>query len=130
MLVNPPSVVRSSERRERGRRSNVPRMAKGEADRQAASALKHKVGARLALARESIGLTQSQLAKEYCRIGVTPPKLNQWEGGKYYPEAFFLVCFCDDYGFTMDWFYRGTRAGVSSERADGLRRAQADTAAE
>lgn len=93
--------------------------------KQGASALKVRVGRNLALAREALGRTQSQLAREYADFGITPPKLNQWEAGLHYPDPFFLAQLCDDYGFTMDWFYRGLKAGVSVERAADLRQAEA-----
>ena len=52
-------------------------------------------------------------------------RLNQWERGLYYPDPWFLKNVADDWGFTMDYFYRGARGGVSDERAADLRRAAA-----
>jgi transcriptional regulator with XRE-family HTH domain len=85
----------------------------------AASDLKRNVGANLALARESLGRRQNAFARDY---GIPANRWNQWEAGLYYPDPFVLVQICKDHGFTMDWFYRGVMAGVSVERAAGLRR--------
>lgn len=79
------------------------------------------VGERLALAREAVGKRQVDWAREYQLS--SPSKLANWEAGSHYPAPWFLVRLCEDYGFTMDWFYRGVRAGVSVARADDLRRA-------
>lgn len=98
-------------------------------DEQHAAAATHKefVGTQLRLAREAMRLTQTKVSAAY-HLGKSN-KLNQWEAGRYYPDPYFLKRFCDDTGFTMDWFYRGLRAGVSSERVDDLRRAEAGSAA-
>jgi transcriptional regulator with XRE-family HTH domain len=98
-------------------------MAKASRSTPAASTLKRGVGERLALAREALGWTGAEMAREYAEAGITGPKLSEWESGKYYPDPYFLLLLCDDHGFTMDWFYRGVRAGVSVERAADLRRA-------
>lgn len=99
------------------------RMAKTTRDRIDASRHKEFVGSQLALARTALGFSQAALARRY---GMKGNKLNQWERGLYYPEPWFMKQFCDDYGFTLDWFYRGLKAGVSSERADDLRRVEAE----
>lgn len=99
------------------------RVTKTAMDKIAASRHKEFVGRQLVLAREAIGRTQTQLAREFGMKASN--KLNQWERGLYYPEPWFLKQLSDHYGFTMDFFYRGVRAGVSSERVDDLRRAEA-----
>lgn len=86
------------------------------------------VGANLALARTAIGASLTAWTRRY-GLGNGPARLSQWEKGLYYPDPWFLKQLCDDYGFTMDWFYRGIRAGVSAELADGLRQAEADISA-
>jgi transcriptional regulator with XRE-family HTH domain len=90
-------------------------------DRVRSSQYKEFIGHQLMLAREAVGLTQAKMARKY---EMSPNKLNQWERGLYYPDPWFLKSFCNDYGFTTDWFYRGLKGGVSSERADDLRRAE------
>lgn len=85
----------------------------------------HKVfvGQNLALARTSLGKSQAAFGRDF---GVASNKLNQWESGLHYPDPYVLRQMCDDLGFTMDWFYRGVRAGVSEQRAAGLRQAQVE----
>jgi transcriptional regulator with XRE-family HTH domain len=95
-------------------------MRKSTGDKLIASQHKEFVGRQLMLAREALGLTQTALAREYAMKA--PNRLNQWEKGLYYPDPWFLRMFCEDYGFTTDYFYRGVRSGVSAERADDLRR--------
>ena len=96
-------------------------MAKTARARLNASNHKEFVGTQLAIARTSLGFSQAALARKY---DMKPNKLNQWERGLYYPEPWFMKQFCDDFGFTMDWFFRGMKAGVSAERADDLRRVE------
>lgn len=84
---------------------------------------KEFVGRQLMLAREALGMTHAALAREYGMKASN--RLNQWEAGHYYPDPWFLKQLCDDKGFTMDWFYRGLKAGVSDARAADLRRVEA-----
>lgn len=88
----------------------------------AASRLKRQIGENLALAREAVGASQADWVRQY---HLNPAKISEWERGKYYPDPAFLVRLCDDYGFTMDWFYRRLKAGVSSARAADLRSVEA-----
>jgi transcriptional regulator with XRE-family HTH domain len=98
-------------------------MRKGGPAQIAKSDHKAFVGQNLALARTSLGKSQAAFARDF---GVASNKLNQWEAGLYYPDPYVLRQMCDDLGFTMDWFYRGVRAGVSEQRAAGLRQARAE----
>lgn len=101
-------------------------MAKTPEQRNIASTHKEFVGQNLAEARRAIGKKQIEMAAE---LGIAPNKLNQWESGLYYPDPWLLTRICDEYGFTMDWFYRRNRAGVAAGRADDLRRVEAESAA-
>ena len=85
----------------------------------------HKVfvGGNLRLAREALGKSPSQLTKEYGLRNQS--KLHNWETGVNYPNLWFLIKLCDDYGFTLDWFLRRRRVGVSAELAENLKRAEA-----
>jgi len=83
---------------------------------------KRFVGEQLSYARSALGLGQAELGRKY---GIAQNKLNQWEAGLYYPDPRFLAQFSQDYGWTMDYFYRGEMAAVSVARADDLRRAGA-----
>lgn len=84
------------------------------------------VGSNLAVARTALGCSQAKWERDY---GFSQTRQSNWEGGKHYPNPWFLYRICADYGLTMDWFYRGVLAGVSAERADDLRRARAESEA-
>lgn len=90
---------------------------------------KRFVGENLMIARTGIGKRQSEWLKSYPTYITSQGKLANWEKGDHYPPPIFLVRLCEDYGFTMDWFYRRRLAGVSSELVDGLRRAEAEISA-
>lgn len=102
---------------------NLLAMAKTPSDRIKAATHKEFVGENLTRARKAVGMTQTKMATE---LGVTPNRLNQWEAGLYYPDPWRLGQFCEDHGFTMDWFYRRVMGGVSSERVDDLKRVAAE----
>jgi transcriptional regulator with XRE-family HTH domain len=78
---------------------------------------KAQVGRRLRAAIETLGITQTEVAKA---LGVTPSKLGNWLRGDNYPTAWFVKRFCDRYGITTDWIYRGIVSGMSSHLADEL----------
>ncbi len=101
-------------------------MKRTEGQLVAATVHKEQVCTRLKMAREAVGIGQAKLARSY---GVAPNKWNQWEKGLHYPAPHIIARFCDDYGFSADWFYRGILAGVSVERADDLRRVAAEKSA-
>jgi hypothetical protein len=83
---------------------------------------KVEVGRRLRLAIEALGLTQAEVARSF--DAVTPPKLGNWLRGDNYPDEYFVKQFCDRYGVTTDWLYRGVVAGVSADVADEIWRAE------
>jgi len=93
-------------------------MGKRASTKIAITAYKEFVGQNLIDARKSLGWSQARFARE---LGVSGNQLNQWEKGLYYPNPWYIKRFCDNHSFTMDWFYRRIRAGVSAERADDLR---------
>ena len=72
---------------------------------------KEHVGRRLLVARQALGKSRTDWQKLY---GLYPSLISQWESGTAYPDIKFLICLCEDYGLTLDYFYRGSRAGVAS----------------
>jgi DNA-binding transcriptional regulator YiaG len=80
----------------------------------------HKVfvGNNLRLAIEALGLSQAEFAR---RTQISPNKLHNYLRGANYPEPYWLTKVCDDFGLTVDWFYRGIRAGVAAGVAANLR---------
>jgi transcriptional regulator with XRE-family HTH domain len=78
---------------------------------------KARVGQRLRAAIEALNLTQTEVAR--C-LATTPSKLGNWLRGDNYPSAWFVTQFCDRYGITTDWIYRGIVSGVDAGLADAL----------
>lgn len=74
---------------------------------------KVEVGRRLRIAIEAIGASQADVARE---LDVNPSKLGNWLRGENYPDEWFITRFCDRYGVTTDWIYRG----LVSESASGV----------
>lgn len=97
-------------------------------DHGAMSNAAHKVavGRRLRIAIEALGLTQVKVGKE---LKVSPPKLGNWLRGDNYPDEWFVARFCDRYGITADWIYRGTVSGVSADVADEIWKAEQEAVA-
>lgn len=81
-----------------------------------------EVGVRLRMAIEALGLSQAAVARAF--DGVTAPKLGNWLRGDHYPDEYFVKQFCDRYGITADWIYRGVVSGVSGDAADALWKAE------
>lgn len=78
---------------------------------------KAEVGRRLRSAIETLGLTQTEVARG---LAATPSKLGNWLRGDNYPSAWFVTRFCERYGVTTDWIYRGIVAGMDAKLADNL----------
>jgi len=84
------------------------------------------VAARLQLTLEALDLKQAEVAET---LGVSLSKLGNWLRGDTYPNEFLMTLFCDRYGVTMDWLYRGQIYGLPGALADGLARARRGTPA-
>lgn len=67
------------------------------------------IGMRIRQARKALGLTQIDVCE---RLGVHPPTWNNFERGRRLPRYPAIVAFCDEYGVTMDWIFRGNRASL------------------
>jgi len=61
---------------------------------------------------------------------VAPNKLGNWMRGEHYPDPLFLTRFCNAYGITTDWIYRGVVPGVDAGVAAYLRAVATESAAE
>jgi transcriptional regulator with XRE-family HTH domain len=85
---------------------------------------KLEVGRRLRAAIEALGLTQAGVAST---LNTAPSKLGNWLRGDNYPAAWFVKRFCDRYGITTDWIYRGIVSGIDSDLADKLWRSEQKT---
>lgn len=95
------------------------------------SEAEHKrfVGENLTRAREAVDKTPTEWVRRYPTYLTSQSKLTNWENGDYYPSPLFLKKLCEDYGLTMDWFYRRVLSGVSASVADDLLRAEAGKSA-
>jgi transcriptional regulator with XRE-family HTH domain len=78
---------------------------------------KIQVGRRLRAAIEALGLSQTDVAN---LLDTAPSKLGNWLRGDNYPSEWFIKRFCDRYGVTTDWIYRGIVTGMPSLLADRL----------
>ena len=78
---------------------------------------KIQVGRRLRAAIEALGLSQTDVAN---LLDAAPSKLGNWLRGDNYPSEWFIKRFCDRYGVTTDWIYRGIVTGMPSPLADRL----------
>lgn len=81
---------------------------------------KIEVGCRLRMAIEALNLSYAQVARE---LDESPSKLGNWMRGTNFPDPWFVRRFCDRYGVTTDWLYRGQVPGVASDVAAALWRA-------
>jgi transcriptional regulator with XRE-family HTH domain len=76
-----------------------------------------QVGRRLRAAISAKGITQADVERT---LGASASKLGNWLRGDHYPSAFFVTQFCDRYGITTDWIYRGIVSGMDKTLADAL----------
>jgi transcriptional regulator with XRE-family HTH domain len=76
-----------------------------------------QVGRRLRAAIDALGISQADVAKT---LNTAPSKLGNWLRGDNYPSAWFVKQFCDRYGITTDWIYRGVVAGMDANLANIL----------
>jgi transcriptional regulator with XRE-family HTH domain len=89
------------------------------ADHQPVSDTLHRteVGRRLRAAIEALGLTLTAVGKT---LDTSPSKMGNWLRGDSYPSEWFIKQFCDRYGITTDWIYRGIVSGMPAELANAL----------
>lgn len=76
------------------------------------------IGARIALMRSALGLTQA----EACRMsGIEPNTWNQYEKGVNRISLDKAALLCDAFHVTLDWLYRGNASGLPFSFAARLR---------
>lgn len=81
---------------------------------------REQVGHRLAVTIEALHLEKIEVARF---LGISTSKLGNWLAGRNYPDEYLLSRFCDRYGVTADWLYRGRLYGLPAELADSLAKA-------
>ena len=58
---------------------------------------------------------------EVCRaIGVSKTQYSQWESGKNWPDSADAIRFCERYGVSMDWIYRGQAGTLPRDIGDTI----------
>jgi len=70
------------------------------------------VGGRIKAIRLAFDWTQEDLAG---KVGLTQPAINNWEKGSRVPKPLEGRRLCEATGVTMDFIYRGIRAGLPLE---------------
>lgn len=86
---------------------------------------KRRVGEWLRQAIEAQGVTQSHVARMF---GVSPSKLGNWLRGDNFPDQYFIARFCNHFGVSADWIYRGQIGGMSGVAAERMwERTEAET---
>lgn len=78
---------------------------------------KVEVGRRLRIAIEAVAPSLAEVCRE---LDISPSKLGNWLRGDNYPEMPWIIRFCDRYGVTTDWIFRGVVSGASSDVAAAL----------
>jgi transcriptional regulator with XRE-family HTH domain len=76
-----------------------------------------EVGRRLRAAIKVLGISQTEIGKD---LGASPSKIGNWIRGDHYPSEWFIKEFCDRYGITFEWIYRGIVTGMAKPLADAL----------
>ncbi len=70
---------------------------------------KYAVGARLMLAREALGMSQTEFAET---IDAHKNSYNSYEVGKAFPPVATAIAIKDVYNIPLDWVYRGDILGM------------------
>ena len=78
---------------------------------------KRQTGSRLSIAIQALGVTQAEIARKF---DISTSKLGNWIRGDNYPDPYFIAQFCDRYGVSADWIYRGLTTSMSGALGDAL----------
>jgi transcriptional regulator with XRE-family HTH domain len=63
-------------------------------------------------------VTQAEIARQ---AGISPQRLGNYLRGDNYPDPYALWLFCQRWGMTADWIYRGELHSLPSKYANSLR---------
>lgn len=75
------------------------------------------IGQHVMMVREAEGLRP----RDFCRrLGMTPQALWNIETGRAYPSPLMMIKLCAEFGVTMDFLYRGIKAGLPASLAQRL----------
>lgn len=79
---------------------------------------KKRIGKRLLLTRQALGLAQGVFAS---RAGISHSSYSQYESGLKRPSYESAVALCEAYDLTLDWIIRGDPSGLRYELADAIK---------
>lgn len=85
---------------------------------------KQRVGERLRLAREALGVKQAEFAR---RHGIDKTKLSHWERGQHLPSLAYVRLLWREYQISADWIYLGLRGRLPADVAENLPKVGVDT---
>lgn len=85
---------------------------------------KQRVGERLRLAREALGVKQAEFAR---RHGIDKTKLSHWERGTNLPSLAYVHLLWREYQISADWIYLGLRSRLPQDVAASLPRVEVET---
>ena len=89
---------------------------------EAAGELIERICDRFLLAQEATGLSKKAFAEA---VGLTAPQLSNIKNYRNPPPHFAIHKATQEFGFTADWFYNGSRAGFrDAGLAEKLRAAE------
>lgn len=74
-----------------------------------AGAALRRVGDRLRMVRELLGLDQTACAEAVAQL---PSTWSRWESGQRTPDTVLLASWCDKVGCSLDFIYRGRIGGT------------------
>lgn len=74
------------------------------------------IGWRIASLRQALGYSNAAQFANF--VGWSPQQLSNYERGAKRPEIKMAIQLCNRTGVTLDWIYRGERAGIPLQLAN------------
>lgn len=91
--------------------SKKPKIVEGDLQ---ASHFAPLIGERLSMVVAIVGVSQSAIGRE---IGVDQSTVTKWLKGQRVPSVYQMALFCETYGCSLDFIYRGSLVGVRQDLA-------------
>lgn len=80
-------------------------------------ASREHIGARIRLTRKALNITPTFVCSE---LGMRRSTWSMNEAGNSLPNPLDMIRFCDRFGASLDWIYRGKMNGLSHELASAI----------